>query len=260
MESVVDKLEALVQKAESDLNYVSLRLDSQFSRQFSTNGQHQLNPIKLLERIRKAKEELKALSMEATEIHSQQKEVESSLVGCLVPSQHLLQHLQHQTGTKVSEKTTEEEFVVQQWKESSDYSERSLQNCEHHPKYVKEDMEQDKENLEFSSNLSIADADSEQEKPISRKSLKKFLAITEDEFHNVSTLVKGRVKLDAVNKVHEALFNYFKTNKKSSPLTVSDMMEMGLKITGATGQAKLKVLRSLKIIQITNKGAVKWQS
>eukprot|EP00050_Salpingoeca_kvevrii_P013271 m.27688 g.27688 ORF g.27688 m.27688 type:complete len:93 (-) comp4812_c0_seq1:65-343(-) len=40
----------------------------------------------------------------------------------------------------------------------------------------------------------------------------------------------------------------------SEPLTVKDMTEMGLKITGQTGEAKLKVLRQLKLIVMNKQG------
>lgn len=86
---------------------------------------------------------------------------------------------------------------------------------------------------------------------------KEFIAIDEKEFLSVSDLVRGRVKLADVNKVYEVLFQHFKKNKNSSSLTPKEMTKMGLKVTGATGEAKLKVLRALKVIEINNKGAVK---
>jgi hypothetical protein len=43
----------------------------------------------------------------------------------------------------------------------------------------------------------------------------------------------------------------------SDPLTPTDMHKMGLRVTGKTGDAKLKVLRALKILSISKKGDVK---
>jgi AAA+ superfamily predicted ATPase len=43
--------------------------------------------------------------------------------------------------------------------------------------------------------------DSEQEKMILRKSLKEYLVVREEEFNSVSSLVRGRAKLDCINKV-----------------------------------------------------------
>jgi hypothetical protein len=40
----------------------------------------------------------------------------------------------------------------------------------------------------------------------------------------------------------------------SPPLTTIQMVNMGLRITGATGEANLKVLRSLKIIKMEKSG------
>ncbi|XP_020897927.2 spindle and kinetochore-associated protein 2 [Exaiptasia diaphana] len=253
MESVVDKLEALVQKAESDLNYVSLRLDSQFTQQFSKQNAEQLNPVKIFERIKKAREEFHNLTSQAETVCAEQQKVQASLVDCLLLTQDNLQNLQQKTGSKVSEKTAIEEFLHLHRYPGVHSPEGS--SCS------QEDMEEDKENSQSQFNdASIIDADQTEDKTESRKRLKEFIPVTKCEFDSVSALVKGRVQLEAVNKVHEVIFNHFKANKKSSPLTISDMAEMGLKITGATGQAKLKVLRSLKIIQITNKGAVKWQT
>lgn len=93
-------------------------------------------------------------------------------------------------------------------------------------------------------------------KPVNRGK-HEFVPVDEREFLTVSELVRGRVKLQDVNKVYDVLFHHFKKNKHSSSLTPKDLTKMGLKVTGATGGAKLKVLRALKVIVIDNKGAVK---
>ena len=90
--------------------------------------------------------------------------------------------------------------------------------------------------------------------------------VTEAEFAAVSTLIKGRVKLVEVNHVRnwfyswlmgqafEVIFNAFKKDKKrfdctpqarsyprSEQITIKEVTTMGLIVTGATGEAKLKV-------------------
>ncbi|XP_032239472.2 spindle and kinetochore-associated protein 2 [Nematostella vectensis] len=240
MESAIDKLEALLQKTDSDLNVISLRLDTEFSQQFAKIGEKNLNPVKLLERINKAKHDFKLLQTEMMEISKRQKDVQAELTNNLVPMQQMIQALQIQTGLEVAERTEEEAFL-----RNIAPSTALSQNAE---SYQKDDEKENNRILENTENLEI------------KRNLKEFIPVTEAEFNSVSELIRGRVKLDAVNKVHETLFEHFKKNKKSSPLMPQDMFRMGLKVTGTTGEAKLKVLRALKIISISNKGAVKWQS
>ncbi len=97
----------------------------------------------------------------------------------------------------------------------------------------------------------------------------------------MSELVRGRVKLEEVNRVrttlgpgavppshshlnplcptpqvYEAICGYFAAGKKKAlpPLTVQELTTMGHRITGQTGEAKLKVLRALKIINVGKDG------
>jgi len=248
MEPAVDKLEALFQKAESDLNYISLRLETEFSQQFSDSDQDELNPIKLLDRVNRAKVRFKCLSEAASSTHSKQQEIQDGLRNQLLACQNLLRHLQTCAGLSVLEINTDEQF---------------LQALESRPRIDTTGSEQSADE-EGKENRTVGEAKSEQRqeavaKPICRGK-KEFIPFDEKEFLSVSDLVRGRVKLQDVNKVYEILFQHFKKNKNSSSLTAKDMTEMGLKVTGATGEAKLKVLRALKVIEINNKGAVKMAS
>eukprot|EP00042_Codosiga_hollandica_P022358 m.81988 g.81988 ORF g.81988 m.81988 type:complete len:86 (-) comp50763_c0_seq2:109-366(-) len=82
------------------------------------------------------------------------------------------------------------------------------------------------------------------------------MPVTESEFEGVSELIRGRVKLTEVNHTYEIVFAQFSGKRQSTPLTIANMSELGLRITGATGEAKLKVLRALKIISISKTGDV----
>ncbi|CAH3182633.1 unnamed protein product [Porites evermanni] len=247
MEPAVDKLEALFQKAESDLNYISLRLETEFSQQFSESCQDELNPIKLLKRINQAKQRFKSLSEEASCICSKQEEIKDVLTDQMLACQDLLRQLQKCAGLSVLDSNADEQFLralETRLRIDTTSSEQSVHD-------------EDKEN-----NTSVDQTRGKQPqletvtKPVSR-GRKEFIAIDEKEFLSVSDLVRGRVKLADVNKVYEVLFQHFKKNKNSSSLTPKEMTKMGLKVTGATGEAKLKVLRALKVIEINNKGAVK---
>lgn len=244
MEPAVDKLEALFHKADSDLNYISLRLETEFSQQFAENGQDQLNPIKILQRITQAKTRFKHLSEQASWIQSQQQEIQNKLGTQMLACQDLLRHSQKCAGLTVSEKNEDELFLqasVNCLKIEMSSSEQSSDEDDKENKSVKAESIQQQEAAN---------------KPICRGT-KELLPIDEKEFLTVSKLVRGRAKLHDVNKVYEVLFHHFKKNKNSSSLTPKDMTKMGLKVTGATGEAKLKVLRALKVIAIDKNGSVK---
>jgi len=88
-----------------------------------------------------------------------------------------------------------------------------------------------------------------------RKISKKFVPVTDKEFYSVSELIRTRkLTLESVNKVYRCIWDHFKKNRKSPPLTTIQMVNMGLRITGVTGEANLKVLRSLKIIKMEKSG------
>ncbi|RIA95911.1 hypothetical protein C1645_733672 [Glomus cerebriforme] len=88
-----------------------------------------------------------------------------------------------------------------------------------------------------------------------RKTSKKFLPVTDKEFYSVSELIRTRkLTLESVNKVYRCIWDHFRKNRKSPPLTTIQMVNMGLRITGVTGEANLKVLRSLKIIKMEKSG------
>ena len=55
-----------------------------------------------------------------------------------------------------------------------------------------------------------------------------------------------------VDAIKHADFTFY-----SNPLTRSDMHKMGLRVSGMTGEAKLNVLRALKLLTISKKDEVK---
>ncbi|XP_068749539.1 spindle and kinetochore-associated protein 2-like isoform X2 [Montipora capricornis] len=231
MDPAVDKLEALFQKAESDLNYISLRLETEFSQQFAESGQDELNPITLLERVNKAKMRFKSLSEEIVCIYSKQEEIQDGLRKKMLACQGLLRDLQQGAGLSVLDITADEQLLqgleirlridTASSQQSSDEEEKENKNTENQVK---------------------ADTQQSAVKPNSR-GRKEFIPINETEYLSVSDLVRGRAKRQDVNKVYEVLFQHFKKNKNSPSLTPKEMTKMGLKVTGATGEAKLKVVR-----------------
>jgi saccharopine dehydrogenase-like NADP-dependent oxidoreductase len=61
------------------------------------------------------------------------------------------------------------------------------------------------------------------------------------QFEGVSDLIRCRLKLSDVNTVYEVICQHFDRSKKAGPLTLKDLTEMGCRVTGHTGEAKLKV-------------------
>ncbi|KAK2574219.1 Spindle and kinetochore-associated protein 2 [Acropora cervicornis] len=246
MDTAVDKLEALFQKAESDLNYISLRLETEFSQQFTESGQDEINPIKLMGRVNSAKLRFQSLSEEISCLCSKQEEIQDGLKKQTLACRDLLRHLQKCAGLSVLNTNADEQFLQSLETRLRIDTTSSQQSAD----------DEDKEN-EFSEPITRADKQKkEPAKPVCR-GRKEFLPIEETEYLSVSDLIRGRAKLQDVNKVYETLFQHFKKYKNSPSLTPKEMTKMGLKVTGATGEAKLKVLRALKVIEINNKGAVK---
>lgn len=95
---------------------------------------------------------------------------------------------------------------------------------------------------------------SEKIRPKNKMRSEEFQPVTEEEFATVSELVRKRSKLEEVNRVYETIFNHFKKNKSSKPLTLQKLTSMGVKVSGATGDACVQTLRTLKLIQISKIG------
>ena len=83
---------------------------------------------------------------------------------------------------------------------------------------------------------------------------------TEQEFNKISSIIKGRTKLDDLNKVYRCIFDVFNKGKRSliQPLSVKELSKTsekrGVIVTGHSGESKLSTLRSLHIIELTSKG------
>lgn len=73
-------------------------------------------------------------------------------------------------------------------------------------------------------------------------------------------IIKGRIKLNDVNKVYRFIFDVFNKGKRtiSQPLSIKELSKLGEKqsivVTGHSGESKLATLRSLHIIEMTPKG------
>ncbi|XP_022101973.1 spindle and kinetochore-associated protein 2-like isoform X2 [Acanthaster planci] len=252
MANNVDKVEALFRKAESDLEYMSRKLEDEFRQQLG--GNNQLNPSEMMQRLQRIKTEYNSLVQDAEGIKAMQSQMASYFRAQLQTACTAIKALQEKAPQAQITDSTEQEAVVDsilglRLGEATD------------PHQGNETEETTKENpaqepsgktKKISGNITpeLSQADK-------RARNEGFIPLSEEELQSVSPLVRGRVKLADVNAVYKALFEHFKVNGNSESLTIQDMSKKGLRITGATGEAKLKVLRALKILHMSRNGAVK---
>ncbi|KAL5015673.1 hypothetical protein ScPMuIL_005262 [Solemya velum] len=257
MERTVGTLEAMFQKAESDLNYLSRKLEFEFGNQDEDGTK--VNPAKMMPKIAEIKKEYANLVTEAAAIQKAQMEAMDFFRCNLLSVCDVLQKLQQDTGKWNGEKPEELVKLEEMLGVNTEMpciplvaeAETTATTSQSHSIVVQQskNSEQQKKSSEPACSVSPASR---------RKGSDECMEITEEEFESVSNLIRGRAKLSEVNSTYSVLWTHFKEAKKSSPpLTTSEMYKMGLKVSGATGEAKLKVLRALKLLNINSKGAVK---
>ncbi|CAH1800829.1 unnamed protein product [Owenia fusiformis] len=258
MEATVDKLEAMFSKAESDLDYLERKLDNEFSQTQTGEGdQVEVNPVEMLERVAKVKEEFGGIVDETNKIKEAQQEAVEFFKTQLSTLCVAMTKLQEQSGMEKGEEPEE----LQQLRETlgielptNDAPPTSLETATPTQPVVPQSDHQCQSNQDQSPEPLHT---SEPQNSDLRAQSSEIIPVSSKEFMSVSSLIRGRVKLEDVNKTYQMIWTRFKEEGKTDPLTPGDMYKMGLKVTGQTGEAKLKVLRALKIVHISNKGAVK---
>ncbi|KAI0241850.1 Spindle and kinetochore-associated protein 2 [Lamellibrachia satsuma] len=263
----VDKLEAMFNKADADLDYLSRKLE--FEVECKEENAGQMNTSVLLRRIAEVKHEFAAIVKEVEAIKDAEKEAMDFFRGELVNVCQLLTNLQDRSGTQIEKPeeltrmesllgvaTDQPESVTPNGASASAEGQNvaalpngtSESNGITGPSGTSAQMSQVAAS-EFASDIRMSASER-------RQCCEDILEVEEEEFVSVSTLVRGRVKLADVNQLYRVLWRHFKEERNSEALTPSDMYKMGLRVTGQTGQAKLKVLKSLKLVDVTKKGDV----
>ena len=88
-----------------------------------------------------------------------------------------------------------------------------------------------------------------------QKRTERFVPISEEEFMEVSTVVRGRCKLEDVNTLYQQLYELKQQQViRKWPATVAELASRGLKVGGISGEQKLGTLRSVGIITWTKQG------
>ncbi|KAM5182391.1 spindle and kinetochore-associated protein 2 [Mantella aurantiaca] len=115
METAVTKLEALFQKAESDLDYIEQKLEFEIRKSLPDDSAAQENPTKLLEQLASVKSRFKTLSAQLDKIATDQQKSVESIQQTMANTLKIVQHLQQQTDLQVPPLSEEELHALQQF-------------------------------------------------------------------------------------------------------------------------------------------------
>eukprot|EP00041_Stephanoeca_diplocostata_P018006 m.373578 g.373578 ORF g.373578 m.373578 type:complete len:286 (+) comp20887_c0_seq3:207-1064(+) len=252
MESAINHLELLFLRIEADLSYVGRKLETEYASKYASISNEPLNPLTAISRIEAVRSELQNIKRRSTDLESQKATLTASIQKATVENCQALEDISG-CGNFVFEEDDDDDM-----------------NCaDFLPLPNTEPMVTSKPNSNRNDapskrrpgggNSGIGGTRSGKGGGGSSGDLtarsNKFMPVSEEEFNSVSSLVRGRCKLSNVNAVYQAIHDSFRSSKGkkgTKPLTIKDMTDMGLKITGQSGEAKLKVLRQLKLITISN--------
>ncbi|CAI9612093.1 unnamed protein product [Staurois parvus] len=115
METAVNKLEALFQKAESDLDYIEQKLEFEIRKSLPDESAAQENPTKLLEQLASVKSRFKTLSAQLDKIATDQQKSVESIQQTITNTLKIVQNLQQQTDLQVPPLSEEELQALQQF-------------------------------------------------------------------------------------------------------------------------------------------------
>lgn len=272
MEKTVDNLELMFDKANADLNHLTLRLERQLDLE-KGKGEQQQNPLRLLKEIEGVKTEYTNLRQEIAGIQAAQKDAVDFLRAQLLAMSGMVQKLESQTGQQNPELEETSLSMLTELSQLMGVPVESLQaSAEPAGSDSGYSVHEDSEGATAKA-LAATETSTAVENPLvaeapasyalseptaaeRRETGTEFVEVTQEEFESVSELIRGRAKLGDVNKTYSLLWDHFKTQNNTELLTPKDMNTMGLRVSGATGQAKLKILRALKLCNIDKTGNV----
>ncbi|XP_024287640.1 spindle and kinetochore-associated protein 2 [Oncorhynchus tshawytscha] len=225
METAVDKLEAMFQKAEADMEYMEKRLRLDFLTNVPENSAAEENPVKLLENLSAIKTRHAALCTQVQEIAAEQKQSMDSIRVHLDTTVQLVQQLQQAADVELPTLTETEQ-------ESAEFLGLSVnQNTAEVPM----SMELQAQELPRSSREG------------------EFEELSEATLEAVPCSMRANVKLANLNAFYKQLHEYFSFRKNSGALSLQKMKQMNMKVS----DAKLKTLQHLSLIELDKKGHVR---
>ncbi|NP_001187439.1 spindle and kinetochore-associated protein 2 [Ictalurus punctatus] len=220
METAVDKLEAMFQKAEADIEYVEKRLKFDFMTSARENSTAEGNPVQLLESLAAIKARHGALCVQMEEIAAEQKRSMDSIRSHLNTTVKLVEELQNTTDMQVPPLTQEE----QEARDSLCSSITALSiktQCEVH---------------------------TQQES----KSQEKCRDVKDAEFEAVPRSVRGNIKLSDLNALYTQLTEHFSSDNNRAPLSLQKMRKLNMRVS----EAAVKTLMHLGLVELDRKGSV----
>ncbi|XP_069766571.1 SKA complex subunit 2 isoform X2 [Narcine bancroftii] len=113
METAVNKLAGMFQKAESDLDYIEHKLEFEIKKNLPQNVTSQENPVKLLEQLRIIKSRYRELCAEADQIAIERKETVDFIRTQLATTLQLVQKLQDQSDLESYPLKEDEQWAMQ---------------------------------------------------------------------------------------------------------------------------------------------------
>ncbi|XP_026862710.2 spindle and kinetochore-associated protein 2 [Electrophorus electricus] len=223
METAVDKLEAMFQKAEADIDYVEKRLKFDFMTSAREKGTVEGNPIQLLENLQAVKERHAALCAQVEEIAAEQKRSMESIRAHLDTTVKLVEELQNKADIQAPPLTEAE--------------------------------------LEARDAIcsSVAAVFETLPAPVIQKELHSHRVcekVTEVEFEAVPRSIRGNVKLGDLNTLYKELTEHFSLEKNRGPVSLQKMLKLNMKFSDCA----VKTLQHLSLIEVDKKGLISLSS
>ncbi|MBN3293926.1 SKA2 protein, partial [Polypterus senegalus] len=255
MEPAVNKLEAMFQKAEADLQYVEKKLESDFMVMLPENATAEENPVKLLEKLSAVKSRHKALCAQMQEIALEQKNSISAMQSHLNTAIHILQKLEQSTSVEIPPLTEQEKQAAVHLKcdallsGSTDTKNRGRMHKK--IKWRKNNAQNVHPNkkrifiLTFLSKASVSTATVEPE----------FEPIREEALRSVPRSIRSSIQISELNTFYRQLYEHFRATE-NSPVNMMQMKKLKMSVN----DAKLKILKYLSVIEMDTKGLVQLPS
>ncbi|KAK2823046.1 hypothetical protein Q7C36_019646 [Tachysurus vachellii] len=220
METAVDKLEAMFQKAEADIEYVEKRLKFDFMTSSKENGTAEGNPVQLLESLAAVKARHAVLCVQMEEIAAEQKRSMDSIRSHLNTTVKLVEELQNTTDTQAPPLTQEE----QEARDSLCSSVTAL-------------------SIQVPSEVHTEQENNSQEKCRDQ--------VKDAEFESVPRSVRGNVKLGDLNTLYTQLTEHFSSDNRA-PLSLQKMRKLNMRVS----EAAIKTLQYLGLVELDKKGSI----
>ncbi|XP_008331710.1 SKA complex subunit 2 isoform X1 [Cynoglossus semilaevis] len=222
MEATVDKLEAMFQKSQADLEYMEKRLRLDFINTTAENGcAAEENPAVVMERLRALKAKHAALCSQVKEIAAVQKESMDSIRSNMEGAMKLVQRFQQTADVEVEPLTEPERAAAELFLASA-----PCQTTAQAPPAVA--------------------APEHQQSPSSD-----YDEVSEAMLKTVPSIMRSNIQLADLNVFYRQLQQHFSTN--SGALSVQKMKSLKMKVS----DSKLRLLQHLSLVEQDRKGQVR---